>query len=104
MTSLTGASRKRGSAMFWSSMFRTDTPMRSGQKCSTENLTLEFGSASNIRFSRTTSWPALRVAAATPAAPKGSVGMLIASVLAEMSRTLMTRRFECEKKLESLSS
>jgi hypothetical protein len=56
-------------------------------------LTLEFGFFSNIRFSRTASWPARRVAAATSAAPSGRVGILIVSVLAEIRRTLMIHLF-----------
>src|SRR5208337_5135226 len=74
--------------MFWSSMFRTEMPMTSGRKSWMEFLVPNIGSPSNIRFSKDTSLPAFRVAAATQASPRGRVGMLIVSVLAEISRTL----------------
>ncbi len=47
-----------------------------------------IGSPSNIRFSEATSLPAIRVAAATQASPRGRTGMFIVSVFAEISRTL----------------
>jgi len=74
--------------MFWSSMFRTEMPMTSGRKSWTEFLMPNVGSPSNIRLSKATSLPAFRVAAATQASPRGSVGIFIVSVFAEISRTL----------------
>jgi hypothetical protein len=62
--------------------------MTSGRKSSMEFLMLNIGSPSNIRFSKATSLPAFRVAAATQASPRGRVGMFIVSVLAEISKTL----------------
>ena len=45
-------------------------------------------SPSNIKFSKTTSWPAFRHAAATQARPSGSGRMPLRSVFAETRRTL----------------
>jgi hypothetical protein len=88
-TSRTGGNRNLGQVMFWSSMLRTEIPMTPGWNAAMESRMADSVSASNMRFTRSTSWPALRHAAATQARPNGSGTMLVFSVFAETRRTFI---------------
>ena len=70
-------------------MFRTETPIMSGENPSMPSPMTRAASGTLMRSSSLISCPACRVASATHPNPNGSAGMLIRSVLADMNRTLI---------------
>jgi hypothetical protein len=88
-TTRTGGGRNLGLAMSWSSIFRKEMPMGPGRNPSTHSRMIVSVSPSNIKFSKTTLWTALRQAAATQANPRDSGRMPARSVFAGTRRTLL---------------
>jgi hypothetical protein len=70
-------------------MLRTEMPITPGRNSAMRFWSAGIASLSDIKSSRTVSWPARRQAAATNAGPSGKGMMAVLSVFAETRRTLM---------------